>query len=564
MLAPHLVARVRAERQARRFRAGDASPWVRTTLRKAVQERVNEIVGAAPARPRRERRPQRGRARPRRRDRRGAGLRREPLAARARTSTASTWTSSRRPAAPAASSSRCSTPRCSRRARCSPPSSCPTCRPTSAPSTRRTSTAPTPGPSPPRRPWPARSTCRPSACCARTASTASAPSCGASGSRPSRGRASTTASRSSWAGPRGRCGTSPASTPASRARRSPRRRRGARGLLPADVLGGLPSRRQTAVPRDRQTSPHSVPAASYLTLQAMVEVERPGDELAWRAFGSGRKIAWKTGTSYGFRDAWAVGVTPRHAVGVWVGNADGEGRPGLTGHSAAAPILFDLFDALPGGGWFAPPARGPRGRGRLRPQRHARRAPLRDASGRARAAGRARLAGRARSAGSSTPTRAPAWQVHGDCEPVAAIRSTAWFVLPPAMETHYRRFHADYRPPPPYRPDCRAAAGRRGQRLALLRLPARGRRRLRPGGDGRRGRPRRLRGGAPRPRGARLLAPRRRVPGRDARHPPDGARPAPGAARAGPGGRAGRDRPPPLHRARDEAGAVLLRFQAGL
>ena len=45
MLAPHLVARVRAERQERRFRAGDASPWVRTTLRKAVQERVNEIVG---------------------------------------------------------------------------------------------------------------------------------------------------------------------------------------------------------------------------------------------------------------------------------------------------------------------------------------------------------------------------------------------------------------------------------------------------------------------------------------------------------------------------------------
>ena len=54
------------------------------------------------------------------------------------------------------------------------------------------------------------------------------------------------------------------------------------------------------------------------------------------------------------------------------------------------------------------------------------------------------------------------WQVHGDCEPVSAIRSTAWFVLPPAMETHYRRFHADYRPPPPYRPDCRAAVGAAG------------------------------------------------------------------------------------------------------
>ncbi len=219
-------------------------------------------------------------------------------------------------------------------------------------------------------------------------------------------------------------------------------------------------------PRDPQcsapaaTSPLS-PAASYLTLQAMVEVERPGDELAWRAFGSGRKIAWKTGTSYGFRDAWAVGVTPRHAVGVWVGNADGEGRPGLTGHSAAAPILFDLFDALPGGGWFAPPPEGladvdvcARSGMRAGPHCETRRAEL---------VPRAGLDSPACSFCRLVHTDADArWQVHGDCEPVSAIRSTAWFVLPPAMETHYRRFHADYRPPPPYRPDCRAAVGAAG------------------------------------------------------------------------------------------------------
>ena len=203
------------------------------------------------------------------------------------------------------------------------------------------------------------------------------------------------------------------------------------------------------------------PAASYLTLQAMVEVERPGDELAWRAFGSGRKIAWKTGTSYGFRDAWAVGVTPRHVVGVWVGNADGEGRPGLTGHSAAAPILFDLFDALPGGGWFAPPPEGladvdvcARSGMRAGPHCETRRAEL---------VPRAGLDSPACSFCRLVHTDAGAlWQVHGDCEPVSAIRSTAWFVLPPAMETHYRRFHADYRPPPPYRPDCRAAVGAAG------------------------------------------------------------------------------------------------------
>lgn len=57
-------------------------------------------------------------------------------------------------------------------------------------------------------------------------------------------------------------------------------------------------------------------------------------------------IAWKTGTSYGFRDAWAVGVTPRYAVGVWVGNATGEGKPGLVGAQTAGPVLFDIFNYL--------------------------------------------------------------------------------------------------------------------------------------------------------------------------------------------------------------------------
>jgi penicillin-binding protein 1C len=203
------------------------------------------------------------------------------------------------------------------------------------------------------------------------------------------------------------------------------------------------------------------PAASYLTLQAMVEVERPGDELAWRAFGSGRKIAWKTGTSYGFRDAWAVGVTPRYALGVWVGNADGEGRPGLTGHSAAAPILFDLFDALPDGGWFQTPGEGledvdvcARSGMRAGPHCDSRRAEL---------VPRAGLDSPACSFCRLVHTDAGArWQVHGDCEPVSAIRSSPWFVLPPAMETHFRRFRADYRPPPPYRPDCRASVGGAG------------------------------------------------------------------------------------------------------
>ncbi len=87
--------------------------------------------------------------------------------------------------------------------------------------------------------------------------------------------------------------------------------------------------------------------AIYETFEAMLEVNRPDEENNWQYFSSSKKIAWKTGTSFGFRDAWSIGVTPDFVVGVWVGNANGEGRPGLTGIKAAAPILFDIFQKLP-------------------------------------------------------------------------------------------------------------------------------------------------------------------------------------------------------------------------
>ena len=85
--------------------------------------------------------------------------------------------------------------------------------------------------------------------------------------------------------------------------------------------------------------------AAWLTLSALTEVNRP-EEIDWKSIPSMQTIAWKTGTSYGFRDAWAVGVTPRYAVGVWVGNATGEGKPGLVGAQTAGPVLFDIFNYL--------------------------------------------------------------------------------------------------------------------------------------------------------------------------------------------------------------------------
>ena len=96
-------------------------------------------------------------------------------------------------------------------------------------------------------------------------------------------------------------------------------------------------------------------SAIFQTFDALKELYRPGEQTGWRYFSSSKKIAWKTGTSFGFRDGWAIGVTPHHVVGVWVGNADGEGRPGLTGTDAAAPIMFDLFSLLKEADWFYAP-----------------------------------------------------------------------------------------------------------------------------------------------------------------------------------------------------------------
>jgi len=93
----------------------------------------------------------------------------------------------------------------------------------------------------------------------------------------------------------------------------------------------------------------------YECFEALSELNRPTYEHAWKSFSSSNKIAWKTGTSFGFRDAWSVGVNKKYAVGVWCGNADGVGRPALLGIGVAAPILFDIFNILPSSEWFEKP-----------------------------------------------------------------------------------------------------------------------------------------------------------------------------------------------------------------
>ena len=105
-------------------------------------------------------------------------------------------------------------------------------------------------------------------------------------------------------------------------------------------------------------SPFKDNIAIWYTFEALNEVNRP-DEIDWKLIQSVRKLAWKTGTSYGYRDAWAVGVTPDYAVGVWCGNADGHGVAGMTGARTAGPVLFDLLNLLPpSADWFQEPLEG--------------------------------------------------------------------------------------------------------------------------------------------------------------------------------------------------------------
>lgn len=95
--------------------------------------------------------------------------------------------------------------------------------------------------------------------------------------------------------------------------------------------------------------------SAYLTLSTLAEGVRPEDEAIWQSFANARRIAWKTGTSNGNRDAWAIGVTAEYTVAVWIGNAEGTGTPDLKSVSTAAPVMFDLYKALPRSSWLPEP-----------------------------------------------------------------------------------------------------------------------------------------------------------------------------------------------------------------
>ncbi len=84
----------------------------------------------------------------------------------------------------------------------------------------------------------------------------------------------------------------------------------------------------------------------FILSELLSELRRPELPSVWEYSINMPKVAWKTGTSYGHRDAWSIGYTQKHTIGVWVGNFDGKGVPELVGAEAAAPVLFSLFNAL--------------------------------------------------------------------------------------------------------------------------------------------------------------------------------------------------------------------------
>ena len=191
----------------------------------------------------------------------------------------------------------------------------------------------------------------------------------------------------------------------------------------------------------------------WFAFQAMQDLMRPGEEGLWQQFSSSQKIAWKTGTSFGFRDGWAIGLTPKHVVAVWVGNTDGEGRPGLIGVHTAAPILFDIFRLLPNNKWFE------------KPKYNFVFVPVCQQTGY-----RANIDCPDVDTLFMPPNAAQVmlcpyhkiihldatghFRVTESCESPANMQHKSWFILSPAMEYYYKQRHIDYKPLPPLKPGC--------------------------------------------------------------------------------------------------------------
>lgn len=199
-------------------------------------------------------------------------------------------------------------------------------------------------------------------------------------------------------------------------------------------------------------------ACIYTGFEAMVEVNRPDEDGNWKLFNSSQKIAWKTGTSFGFRDAWAVGITPDFVVSVWIGNADGEGRPGLTGIKAAGPLLFDVFGQLPKSvSWFHKPISefysaaicSESGLIASEMCQHIDSVLIPKTCAQTIACNYHQII---------HLDKTGKFRVDCDCEDISNIQNVSYFVMPPMMERFYKLNHPNYKAIPEYRSDCKSKA----------------------------------------------------------------------------------------------------------
>ncbi len=208
---------------------------------------------------------------------------------------------------------------------------------------------------------------------------------------------------------------------------------------------------------DKTTDKTLFDAASiYLTYESLKEVNRPEGDESWEFFDGSKQIAWKTGTSFGFRDAWAIGTTKDYVVGVWVGNADGEGRPGLVGVQTAAPILFDVFDLLPNSNWFS------------QPFDEMQEVAICKQSGHRASPNCSTIEQKFIQVNGLKTKPCPyhilihvdrneSFQVNASCEDLSNITHKSWFVLPPLMAYYYKTKNPFYKSLPKYRSDCLGA-----------------------------------------------------------------------------------------------------------
>ncbi|WP_221409063.1 penicillin-binding protein 1C [Reichenbachiella versicolor] len=216
--------------------------------------------------------------------------------------------------------------------------------------------------------------------------------------------------------------------------------------------------------RDVKTDEVLSIASIWATLDAMKGLNRPQGFSGWESFRGAVPISWKTGTSFGFRDAWSVGINGKYLVAVWTGNADGEGRPGLVGGLAAAPLMFKIFKVLDHdsfnevptaetqlfkicktSGWIASPnceeteeVSWPQA------VRNTQACMLHH---------RIHL--------DETET----YQVNSSCYPIDKIHHKNWFVLPPTQAWYYQQNNIDYKSLPAFMKGCES-----DEQLATIQL----------------------------------------------------------------------------------------------